>query len=207
MKITKATLKDVSLSINERSLEFLLIDWRDFLKSNNIEVLPIRLDPCLMKSSGDSFVVVDDPFNNEWSLKIPQKLAQKLAGNPYFDKKTNKTHLTKYLENLNDNDKKTIQKAKDLYHSSGERMIEVLLPVKLYCNWNGDPWNPNVSVSEIDNNDTLKYGVDWEAVKEIEKKAEMEVLKYVEEYKKVVYKISTSLKINSESVHRHIFDY
>lgn len=185
-------------------------DWYVFTTNNNIEVISY-LDSCTMESKGNKFVVCDDPASGR-SLKISEELAHNLRGNPFFDNKATDSDYPKIdaaLNNLSEQDKEIVEKAKEYGDGffSGNRNMEVSLTVNLNCNWDGDLFYPTVTVSEIADNDTLKYGVDWDKVKEIQYKAKNEVLNKVSQYKNILSKIAADLKINSHDVHRYIMGW
>ena len=188
--------------------------WYDFLSDNNIEVISL-IDSCTMESKGNKFVVCDDPEVNfhtvpERSLKIPEQLAHEIMGNPYFDVEATDADYPRIeaaLNNLSEQDKQIVEKAKEFGDGSGNRNMEVSLTVNLNCNWDGDLFYPRVTVDEISDNNTLKYGVNWDKVKELEYKAKNEVLNKVSEYKRIVIKIATDLKISSHDVHRYIMGW
>jgi hypothetical protein len=193
--------------------------WHDFLEDHNIEVIP-HLDSCTMESKGNKFVVCDDPSSilpkttqissAVRSLKIPEQLAHEIRGNPYFDVEATDADLPRIeaaLDNLSEQDKEIVEKAKEYGDSSGNRNTEVSLTVNLYCNWDGDLLFPTVTVDEIANHDTLKYGVNWDKAKELERKAKKEVLDKVAQYKNIVIKIATELKIKSHDVHEYIMGW
>lgn len=181
-------------------------DWYKFTTNNNIEVISY-LDPCTMESKGNKFVVCDDPASGR-SLKISEELAHNLRGNPFFDNKTTDSDYPRIdaaLDNLSEEDKKIVEQAKEFGDGSGK--MEVSIAVQINCDWDGDFFYPTVTVSEIDDNDTLKYGVDWDKVKEIQYKAKNEVLNKVSQYKNILSKIAAELKINSDDVHRYIMGW
>jgi len=184
------------------------VDWYEFLGNSNVEVISY-LDPCTMESKGNKFVVCDDPAGGR-SLKIPEQLAHEIMGNPYFDVEATDADYPKIeaaLNNLSEQDKEIVEKAKEFGDGSGNRNMEVSLTVNLNCNWDGDLFYPRVTVDEISDNNTLKYGVNWDKVKELEYKAKNEVLNKVSEYKRIVIKIATDLKINSHDIHHYILGW
>jgi hypothetical protein len=188
------------------------VDWYEFLGNSNVEVISY-LDPCTMESKGNKFVICDDPAGprtNPRSLKIPEQIAHNIKGNPYFDVEATDADYPRIeaaLNNLAEEDKEIVEKAKEFGDGSGNRNMEVSLTVNLNCNWDGDLFYPRVTVDEISDNDTLKYGVNWDKVKELEYKAKNEVLNKVSEYKRIVIKIATDLKINSHDVHEYIMGW
>ena len=183
------------------------VDWYEFLGNSNIEVISY-LDPCTMESKGNKFVVCDDPAGDAilpsavtmplaLSLKIPEQLAHEIRGNPYFDVEATDAdypRIESALNNLSEQDKEIVEKAKEFGDGSGNRNMEVSLTVNLNCNWDGDLFYPRVTVDEIS-------GVNWDKVKH---KAKNEVLNKVSEYKRIVIKIATELKISSNDVHQYI---
>jgi len=198
--------KEVYDSLYTRSKN--IVDWYEFLGDHNIETISY-LDPCTMESKGNKFVVCDDPAGGR-SLKIPEQLAHEIRGNPYFDVEATDADLPRIeaaLDNLSEQDKEIVEKAKEYGDGSGNRNTEVSLTVNLYCNWDGDLLFPTVIVDEIANHDTLKYGVNWDKAKELEHKAKKEVLNKVAQYKNIVIKIATELKINSHDVHEYIMGW
>jgi hypothetical protein len=195
--------KEVYESLQARS-RYEEITWWDW----SVEVIPY-LDPCTMESKGNKFVVCDDPAGGR-SLKIPEQLAHEIRGNPYFDVEATDADYPRIeaaLNNLSEEDKEIVEKAKEFGDGSGNRNMEVSLTVNLNCNWDGDLFFPRVTVDEISDNNTLKYGVNWDKVKELERKAKNEVLNKVSEYKRIVIKIATDLKINSHDVHEYIMGW
>jgi hypothetical protein len=186
-------------------LNIVNLAWLDFLEDNNIELIP-QIDPCTMESKGNGFVVCNDPVGKSHSLKIPEQLAVILSGNPYFDNKITEAdfpNIDNMLNNLSEEDKKIVEKAKEFGDGSGNRNMEVTITVSISCDWNGDPWNPEVSVSS----NTLKYGVDWDKVKEIEDNAKKQIFNTVSEYKNIVQRIASDLKISSDELNRHIMGW
>jgi hypothetical protein len=180
------------------------ITWQNW----SVEVISY-LDPCTMESKGNKFIVCDDPAGGR-SLKIPEQLAHEIIGNPYFDvaaSSDDHSRIEAALNNLSEQDKEIVEKARKYGDGSGNRNMEVSLTVNLNCNWDGDIFYPRVSVDEIADNDTLKYGINWDKVKELQYKAKNEVLNKVAQYKAVVIKIATELKINSRYVHVYIMGW
>lgn len=210
---------DVFKSIKERYLQDFVNwssgykavpSWDDFLKANNIEVLSTKTEPCLMQIHNNKFVVCDNPCGLFNSLKIPQELATNIVGNSYFDNEATDADYPKIdneLQNLDKDSKKVIEEVKEFGDGSGNRNFEILIPVEINCDWNGDPWNPTVTVEELNDGRTFEYGVDWNKAKELENNAHESVLKKISKYKDVVQKIAISLKISSYDVHKYIMGW
>lgn len=183
-------------------------DFYDFATNLGIEFIS-EIEPCVMESKGNRFVVCYDPGGG-YSLKIPEQVAMNLVGNPYFDNEVLVADFPKIdaiLDNLSEEDKKIVEKAKEFGDGSGNRNMEVKITVSINCDWNGDPWNPEVSVADIDSRDTLKYGVDWDEVKEIENHAKQEVLDTISKYKNIVQRIANDLKISSDELNKYIMGW
>ena len=207
MKYPPIDPKEVYDSLHARCANT-LGTWYDFLTNNNIEVIS-HLDSCTMESKGNKFVVCDDPASGR-SLKIPEQLAHSIVGDAYFDVEaidTDYPRIDAALDNLSEQDKEIVEKVKEFGDGSGNKNMEVSLTVNLNCDWDGDLFFPKVTVDEINDNDTLKYGVNWDKAKELEYKAKQEVLNKVAQYKSIVIKISNDLKISSDDIHRYIMGW
>lgn len=197
---------EVYESIRTRVIGLGLDDYYKLLQDYNIEHLSAELEPCIMESKGNRFIICRAPYSNSGSIKIPEQIAISLSGDPYFDNKPTEedfTEISNMLDHLSEEDKKIVEKAKELGDGSGNRNMEVAVTVKINCDWNGDPWSPEVSVGDID----LDYRDVREQLVEVQYEAKQKVLKNVSEYKNIVQRIAIDLKISSEDTHRYIMGW
>lgn len=177
--------------------------WDDFVKNNKIETIP-EIDSCILESKGNRFVVCNDPAKAGHSLKIPEQIAANLSSNPYFDNTLTDAdfpNIDKMLDNLSEKDKEIIEKVKECIE--GHRNAEVALTVKVDCDWNGDPWNPQVNLGEIE----LNHRYMREELAEVRYNAKQKVLNIISEYKKILQQIANDLKISSDELNRYIMGW
>jgi hypothetical protein len=177
--------------------------WNDFVKNNKIETIS-EIDSCILESKRNRFVVCNDPAGAGRSLKIPEKIAADLSGNPYFDNTITDAdfpNIDKLLDNLSEKDKETVEKVKDFI--DGYRNTEITLNLKVNCDWNGDPWNPQVNLDELD----LDSRYLNEEMVEVRYNAQKKVLNTISEYKKILQKIANDLKISSVELNQYIMGW